>query len=190
MKRMIDLPYELNALEPEISRETLNFHYNKHHRGYDEKLQGLIKDSKLSEKPLDYLVKHESGQIYNNAAQIWNHNFYWQCLTKKETMPSEKLSGLIEKEFGSKKKLEEALQESGNKHFGSGYVWLLYVNRKLVVKSASNAWCPITDKGIPLLTIDIWEHAYYIDFRNEKKSYLEEIIGLLNWDFASKQLED
>ena len=188
MKRIINLPYELNALEPVISKETLDYHYNKHHKGYEEKLIKLVEGTPLENKSLEYLIKNETGEIYNNAAQVWNHNFYWNCLGSVKNFLNKDAHHKILDQFGSDKTFKEEFLEAGVKHFGSGYVWLVKDEGKLKIVHTANADCPLKKDQVPLLTLDLWEHAYYIDYRNDRKEYLSRVWNLINWEFVNSQI--
>ncbi len=188
---LMKLPYELDALSPYISKETLHYHYGKHHAGYIKKLNGLIEGSPLAEKTLEEIIKTESGGIFNNAAQIWNHNFYWQCLTPDGTeKPTGQLLDSINKNFGSLEAFEKAFTEKALSNFGSGWTWLIKEkNGKLEIINTSNAGNPMTENKKPLLTCDVWEHAYYVDYRNERNTYLENFWKIVNWKFVEKNFE-
>lgn len=182
------LPYEKNALEPHISAETLEFHYEKHHNTYVVKLNGLIEGTELENKPLEHIVKNSTGGVFNNAAQIWNHTFYWNSLSpNSEGTPSGELLTAINKSFGSFEAFKSKFTESAINNFGSSWTWLVKKeNGDLDIINTSNAATPLTDENVtPLLTIDLWEHAYYIDFRNLRPSYIEAFWILANWDFAA-----
>lgn len=185
------LPYEKTALAPHISEETLEFHYGKHHNTYVVKLNGLIKGTDLETKSLEEIVKNSSGGIFNNAAQIWNHTFYWNSLSPNGGgEPSGALADAITASFGSFEAFKTQFTDSAINNFGSSWTWL--VKQKdggLAIVNTSNAATPLTDEGVtPLLTVDLWEHAYYIDYRNLRPNYLEGFWALVNWDFASSNL--
>jgi Fe-Mn family superoxide dismutase len=185
------LPYEKNALAPHISQETLEFHYGKHHQGYVTKLNGLVADTPLAQKSLEELVKTESGKVFNNAAQIWNHTFYWKSLSPKGgNAPTGKIADAINASFGSFDEFKKKFQEEAINHFGSGWVWLVRDdNNKLEIVGAHDAGNPLTQGKTPVLTCDVWEHAYYIDYRNDRAKYLEAFWNLVNWEFASANLK-
>jgi len=185
------LPYEKNALEPVISTETIEYHYGKHHKGYVEKLKKLIKDTKWENKKLEDIIKGTDNQnIYNNAAQVFNHTFYWNSMSPKQQQPDGALKMLLEKYFGSLDGFKEKFIEAGTTLFGSGWVWLIQdKNGALKIKQTRNAHCPIKDGEHPLLVSDVWEHAYYIDYKNARKEYLEKWWKLINWDFVAKNLK-
>ncbi len=183
------LPYELNALEPHISRETLEYHYGKHHKAYVDKLNTLITaESPLFGKTLDEVIQNSTGPIFNNAAQIWNHTFYWHCLSPQGGgLPEGKLAEAINEAFGSFDQFKEQFTQAAINTFGSGWAWLAKdANGKLSIISTSNAQLPMTDHKTALLTCDVWEHAYYIDYRNSRPNYLEAFWKLVNWDFVVK----
>lgn len=186
------LPYEHNALEPYISKETIEYHYDKHHRGYVNKLNALIKGTALEKKTLEEIIKQTTDQsIFNNAAQVFNHTFYWNSMTAKKQEPNKKTIAALKKDFGSPEKFKEQFIQAATSLFGSGWVWL--VQKKdgtLAIKQTSNAGCPIKDGEKPILTCDVWEHAYYIDYRNLRKKYVESWWNLINWDFVEKNLSE
>jgi superoxide dismutase, Fe-Mn family len=187
------LPYAANALEPHISAATMEVHHGKHHKTYVDKLNAAIKDTLYAELDLNEIVISASDAkdtgIFNNAAQAWNHGFYWHCLTDNAgaEMTAE-LKAAIIKAFGSQAELIKSLQEAGEKHFGSGWAWLVLDDGELKVLSMHDAETPIavSKKMIPLLTLDVWEHAYYLDRKNERPKYLAAALSnLINWDFVS-----
>lgn len=184
------LPYERNALEPHISAETLDFHYGKHHQAYVTNLNNLIKGTEFESAPLEQIVKKSTGGMFNNAAQIWNHTFYWNSLSPKGGGdPSGKLADAIVKAFGSVAKFKEEFGKVAVGTFGSGWAWLVQrPDGSLGLVSTSNAGTPITGADRPLLTCDVWEHAYYIDYRNARPKYVEAFWSLVNWDFAASQM--
>ncbi|MDD5212126.1 MAG: superoxide dismutase [Sulfuricurvum sp.] len=186
---LMTLPYEQTALEPYVSAETISFHYGKHHAGYVNKLNTLISGTEYENKTLDYIVHYASGSIFNNAAQIYNHDFYWHGLTASYQNPSVELSDLINRDFGSLEAFKEAFITIAIALFGSGWVWLVVTKEnKLSIMQTSNADTPIRHGNIPLLTCDVWEHAYYIDYRNSRADYLENWWKLVNWEFVSNNL--
>ncbi len=185
------LPYEQDALEPHISKETLEFHYGKHHNTYVVKLNGLIEGSEDDGKSLEEIVKSSSGGIFNNAAQVWNHSFYWNCLSPNGGgAPSGALASAIEANFGSLEEFKTKFTDSAVNNFGSGWTWLVQnADGGLAIVNTSNAATPLTEAGVtPLLTVDVWEHAYYIDYRNLRPKYMEAFWALVNWDFVEANL--
>ena len=185
------LPFAYNALEPMMSEETLHYHHDKHHAGYVAKLNGLIKGTPYESKTLEEIIKSADGPIFNNAAQVYNHDFFWNSLSPKVTNPSETLLAMIDKEFGSIENFKESFIEKAISLFGSGWVWLcINQNNTLSIETTSNADTPICKGLKPLLTCDVWEHAYYIDYRNVRPDYLENWWRLINWDFASANLKE
>ncbi|TRW50093.1 superoxide dismutase [Fe] [Aliidiomarina halalkaliphila] len=183
------LPYEKNALEPHISAETLEYHYGKHHQTYVDKLNGLVKDSEFAGKSLEEIVKTSSGGVFNNAAQVWNHTFYWHCLSPNGGgKPTGALADAINAKWGSFEKFQEAFNNSAVNNFGSSWTWLVKTaDGGLDIVNTSNAATPLTDDNLtPVLTVDLWEHAYYIDYRNARPKYLDGFWALVNWEFASK----
>ena len=182
------LPYALDALEPHISKETLEFHYGKHHQTYVTNLNNLIQGTELEGKDLVDIIKNSSGGIFNNSAQVWNHTFYWNSLSPQGGgQPTGALADAINENFGSFEKFQEEFTKTAVTTFGSGWAWLVKNSQgKLELISTSNAGTPLTEDSTPLLTCDVWEHAYYIDYRNARPKYLESWWNLVNWDFASK----
>lgn len=182
------LPYEKNALEPHISAETLDFHYGKHHNTYVVKLNGLVEGTDMANMSLEDVVKNSDGGVFNNAAQIWNHTFYWNSLSPNGGgEPSGALGDAINAKWGSFADFQAAFNDKAVNNFGSSWTWLVKnADGSLDIVNTSNAGTPITEKGvIPLLTVDLWEHAYYIDYRNLRPKYLEGFWALVNWEFAS-----
>ena len=191
------LPYADDALAPTISAKTISFHYGKHHAGYVKTLNGLIAGTKYEGLSLEEIVaaSREAGDtaIFNNAAQIWNHDFYWRSLAPagKGGEPSAELLAAINASFGSLDACKAALADAAVKRFGSGWAWLLVKDGKLVVETTSNAETPCGKPGIkPLLVIDVWEHAYYLDWQNARAAYVKDVVdGHLNWTFASSNFK-
>ncbi len=187
--KLPELPYPLNALEPYISKETLEYHHGKHHKAYVDKLNELVPNTEFANSSLeDIICKAPAGPIFNNAAQVWNHTFYWHCMKPKGGgKPSGKLAEAIDKTFGSFDKFQEQLTEAGKTQFGSGWAWLVKTHDgKLEIVKTGNAGNPLTDKKTPLLTCDVWEHAYYIDTRNDRAKYISNFWHIVNWDFVAK----
>jgi len=185
------LPWEKNALEPHITAETLDYHYGKHHNAYVTNLNKLTEGKPEASKSLEELIKTTEGGLFNNAAQVWNHTFYWHCMKPNGGgAPSGKLADAIKKDFGSFDEFKKQFVEAATTQFGSGWAWLVKGNDgKLKVTKTGNADCPIKHGDTPLLTIDVWEHAYYIDFRNARPKYIETFMDkLVNWDFVAKNL--
>lgn len=185
------LPYEMNALEPYISQETLEYHYGKHHQTYVNNLNNLLPGSGLEGKTLEQIVLSSTGGIFNNAAQVWNHTFYWHSLTPNGGgEPSGKLAEAINKKFGSFAAFKEAFTKSATTLFGSGWTWLVQnTDGSLDIVNTSNAGNPLTDDKKPLFTCDVWEHAYYIDVRNARPKYLENFWAIVNWKFAEENFK-
>jgi Fe-Mn family superoxide dismutase len=186
-----ELPYAKNALEPHMSRETLDYHHGKHHATYVEKLNGLIEGSEFADMPLQELVVKASGGIFNNAAQAWNHAFFWHCLSPKGGgAPNGQLARAIERDFGDFDAFRDQFSQALTTLFGSGWVWLAKAEDGLLsIESRSNAGNPMTDGKTPILTCDVWEHAYYIDYRNAKAKYVDAFWHLTNWGFAAENYE-
>ncbi|MDH4224892.1 MAG: superoxide dismutase [Deltaproteobacteria bacterium] len=180
------LPYAKNALEPTISAETLEFHHGKHHAAYVTNLNNLIKGTEFEALDLESVVRKSSGAIFNNAAQVMNHTFYWNCLTPNKTAPSAGLAAAINAAFGSMDSFKEQFSKTAVTTFGSGWAWLVKgAGGKLELVSTSNAATPLTEGKTPLLTCDVWEHAYYVDYRNARPKYVESFWNIVNWDFVS-----
>lgn len=182
------LPYAKNALEPYISAETLEYHYGKHHQAYVTNLNNLIAGTEFENLPLEEIIRKSSGGIFNNAAQVWNHTFYWNGMKPNGGgQPSGALAEAIAKAFGSFEKFKEEFTKCAVTTFGSGWAWLVRnADGGLALVSTSNAGCPLTTGQTPLLTCDVWEHAYYIDYRNARPKYVEEFWNLVNWEFVEK----
>ena len=182
------LPYAKNALEPHISEETLEYHHGKHHAAYVNKYNDLVKGSEFDGVPLLEVLRNAKGPLFNNGAQAFNHDFYWKCLTPDETAPSEALLAAITETFGSFAAFQEQFSASAVTLFGSGWTWLIIgTDGKLAIENTSNADTPVQTEGKhPLLTCDVWEHAYYIDRRNARPQYVENFWHLVNWDFVSE----
>ncbi len=189
--KLPELPYAKGALAPHISAETLEYHYGKHHATYVANLNKLIAGTEFAELSLEDIVKKASGGIFNNAAQVWNHSFYWNCLSPKGGgEPSGALADAVAKNFTSFAALKEKLTAAAVTQFGSGWAWLVKnPDGSLAVEQTSNAATPLKDGKKPLLTVDVWEHAYYIDYRNARPAYLEAFWKLVNWDFAAANLK-
>ncbi|HTQ15362.1 MAG TPA: superoxide dismutase [Rhizomicrobium sp.] len=190
------LPYAEDALAPSISAKTVSFHYHKHHAKYVETLNALVAGTRYADMKLEEVVRATAGKesagekkIFNNAGQVWNHDFYWRSLSPKETRPKGELKAAIEHGFGSTAKLIEELAKAGKEQFGSGWAWLVSKGGKLSVEKTGNALDPMAQGVNCLLTVDVWEHAYYLDYQNARPKYLEAVLtGLLNWDFAAENL--
>jgi Fe-Mn family superoxide dismutase len=182
------LPYAKNALEPYISAETLEYHYGKHHQAYVTNLNNLIVGTEFENLPLEDIIRKSSGGIFNNAAQVWNHTFYWNGLKPNGGgEPSGALAEAINRTFGSFAKFKEEFSKCAVTTFGSGWAWLVKnADDSLALVSTGNAGCPLTTGQTPLLTCDVWEHAYYIDYRNARPKYVEEFWNLVNWEFVEK----
>jgi len=191
------LPYAENALEPVISARTIGFHYGKHHKAYVETLNTLVEGTRFAGMKLEEIVRatvnakdEKEKKIFNNAGQVWNHDFYWRSLAPKAAKPGGKLKEAIERDFGGSDALIKELAEAGAAQFGSGWAWLVSKDGKLSIDKTANAIDPMA-KGINcLLCVDVWEHAYYLDYQNARPKYLEAVLGkLLNWNFAAENLE-
>ena len=184
------LPYEMDALAPHISKETLEFHYGKHHQTYVTNLNNMIGGTEFESASLEDIVKKSSGGIFNNAAQVWNHTFYWNSLSPNGGgEPTGKLADAINAKWGSVAAFKEAFNKSAAGNFGSGWTWLVKkADGSLDIVNTSNAATPLTTSDVALLTCDVWEHAYYIDYRNARPKYLESFWNLVNWNFAAANL--
>jgi Fe-Mn family superoxide dismutase len=185
------LPYALDALQPYISKETLEYHHGKHHKAYVDKLNELIVGTEFADMKLEEIVKKASGPIFNNAGQDWNHTFYWNSLTPKSSRePSGKLADAINKKFGSFEEFKKLFTQTSVGTFGSGWGWLVKdADGSIELMSTSNAGTPMTSGKTALLTCDVWEHAYYIDYRNLRPKYLENFWEIVNWDFVEKNFK-
>ena len=190
-----DLPFAKDALAPHMSAETLDFHHGKHHKAYVDKTNELIEGTDLAGASLIEVIKaaKEKGDkgLFNNSAQIWNHSFFWQCLAPEgSTRPSGKLRDLINEGFGGEQALLDKLATESANHFASGWGWLVLNNGKLEVTSLHDADTPAVHGMTPLLTIDVWEHAYYIDYRNERPKFVKSVLeNIINWDFVAQNLD-
>ncbi|TGD74090.1 superoxide dismutase [Fe] [Mangrovimicrobium sediminis] len=185
------LPYAQDALEPHISAETLEYHYGKHHKTYVDKLNGLAAGTDLEQKSLEEIIKSSEGGVFNNAAQIWNHTFYWNCLSPNGGgAPTGAIASAIDAAFGSFDAFKEEFNTSAANNFGSSWTWLVKkADGSVGIANTSNAATPLTDSSVtPLLTVDLWEHAYYIDYRNSRPNYLAAFWELVNWDFVNANL--
>ena len=184
------LPYEKNALEPHISQETLEYHYGKHHNTYVTKLNGLVEGKPEAEKSLEEIIKTSSGGLFNNAAQIWNHTFYWHCLSPNGGgEPTGAAADAINKAFGSFDAFKKEFNEKAAGNFGSGWTWLVKkTDGSVAIVNTDDAGTPLTTADKPVLTVDVWEHAYYIDYRNSRPDYLAAFWNLVNWDFVNENL--
>jgi superoxide dismutase, Fe-Mn family len=191
-----DLPYARNALSPQISEETLNFHYGKHHQAYVTNMNGLIAGTDLEGKSIEEITKAAAADkskagLFNNAAQVWNHTFYWHSMKPGGGgKPTGKVAELIERDLGGYDNFVKEFKNAGATQFGSGWAWLVYKGGKLAITKTPNAETPLTEAGTtPLLTMDVWEHAYYLDYQNKRPDYMDTFIGqLINWDFVNKNL--
>ncbi|UCN00284.1 superoxide dismutase [Sulfurimonas sp. SWIR-19] len=189
--KLTDLPFPPDALESFLSQETLFYHHQKHHAGYVKKLNELIKDTEYEQMSLEQIITQSDGAVFNNAAQTFNHNFYWNCLSPTATVPSDALLRKITDVFGSMEKLKEAFLNAALTNFGSGWTWLvLDQHEHLKIVNTSNAQTPIAHHETPLLTCDVWEHAYYLDYKNERAKYLDAFWEHINWENASKIFAD
>lgn len=187
--KLPELPYAKNALAPHISEETMDYHYGKHHQAYVTNLNNLIKGTEYEESELEEIIKKSSGGVYNNSAQVWNHTFFWNCLTPNGGRePKGALADAITKKWGSFEEFKKAFQASAVGNFGSGWTWLVKkADGGVDIVNMGAAGTPLTTGDKALLTIDVWEHAYYIDYRNARPKFVETFLAsLANWDFAEK----
>ena len=186
------LPYPKDALEPAISRNTLEFHYEKHHKGYMAKLKAAIEGTPEAEKSLEEIIKTSKGEVFNNAAQVHNHTFFWECMKPDGggAPPMGPVQDLIKRDFGDWIKIRTKFVQFGMKRFGSGYVWLVLQDGRAKIVSTANADTPLKSGIQCLLTADVWEHAYYLDYQNKRDSFLETFCDkLINWSFVQQQLQ-
>ena len=190
------LPYDRTALEPHISGETLDFHYGKHHKAYVDNLNKLIEGTEFADMPLEDIIRKSQGGMFNNAAQVWNHTFYWNCMKPASganaggSEPGGKLMEAITKAFGDFASFKEQFSDNAVKTFGSGWGWLVQrPDGSVALVSTSNAATPLTGEDTALLTCDVWEHAYYIDYRNARPKYVESFWNLVNWDFVASNMK-
>ncbi len=181
------LPYALDALAPTLSQETLEYHYGKHHQTYVTNLNNLIPGTEFEAMSLEDIIIKSSGGVFNNAAQVWNHTFYWNCLSPNGGgAPTGALAAAIDAKFGSFEEFKKLFNQSGATNFGSGWTWLVKnADGSLEIFNTSNAGTPMTSGKQALLTLDVWEHAYYIDYRNARPKYLETMWQIVNWDFVA-----
>ena len=184
------LPYPRDALAPTISAETLDYHYGKHHQAYVTNLNKQIEGTEFEKMDLESIIKKASGGMFNNAAQVWNHTFYWNCMSPDGGgEPTGKLADLINQAFGDFTTFKDEFSKTAIGTFGSGWGWLVQrADGSLALVSTSNAATPITGDDTPLLTCDVWEHAYYVDYRNARPKYVEAFWNLVNWEFVASQL--
>ncbi len=187
-----ELPYDLKALAPFVSEEQMHYHYNKHHAAYFKKLNGLIEGKPEENQDLDTVVKNSSGGVFNNAAQAWNHTFFWDCMSPNGGgKPKGKLMEAIEKDFGGLDEFMKKFSDSAATLFGSGWAWLASDSSgNLEIMPLSNADTPLKYNKTPILTLDVWEHAYYIDYRNERPRFIEQFRDVIHWDFAENNYKD
>ena len=183
------LPYAEDALEPVISAETLKLHHGKHHKKYVDKTNELVARSEIRGSTLEDVVRSSQGKLFNNAAQAWNHDFYWHSLTPKAAPPSAAMRQRLERDFGTNEKFVDQFAAAANGQFGSGWAWLVEKDARLQVLATANADTPMAHGVHCLLTLDVWEHAYYVDYRNQRERYVQAVLEQrLNWEFAEKNL--
>ena len=189
-----ELPYSKDALAPTISAETIDYHYGKHHAAYVTNLNKLIEGTAHAELGLDDLIKKVAGDanekpVFNNAAQVWNHTFYWNCLSPNGGgEPSGAIKDAIDSSFGGFADFKDKFSKAAATHFGSGWAWVVKTDGGIAIETTANADTPLAQGKTPILTLDVWEHAYYVDYRNARPKYIEEFWKLVNWDFLNKNL--
>ena len=185
-----ELPFDKDALAPHISPETLDYHYGKHHAAYVNNLNNLIQGTEFEDMSLDEIIKKSNGGIFNNSAQVFNHTFFWHCLSPNSGgTPTGKIADEINSAFGSFDEFKTKFSTAAGTLFGAGWAWLVKnADGKLEIVQKSNAGTPLTDGTTPIITLDVWEHAYYIDYRNARPKFIEHFWELINWDFAEKNL--
>ncbi len=185
-----ELPYSKDALEPHISAETLEYHHGKHHNAYVTNLNGLIDGTEMADKSLEEIIASATGGVFNNAAQVWNHSFYWKCMTPGGGgTPSGELAAAIDRDFGSFDAFKEQFAKAGATLFGSGWTWLVAEGGALKITQTSNADLPLKHGQTALLTMDVWEHAYYVDYRNARPAYIDAFLNeLVDWGFVAENL--
>ncbi|HEY3777711.1 MAG TPA: superoxide dismutase [Rhizomicrobium sp.] len=190
------LPYDESALAPAISARTIGFHYGKHHKTYVETLNKLVSGTRYADMKLEQIVRTTAGResekekkIFNNAGQVWNHDLYWRSLSPRPSKPSGRLAHAIERDFGGLDELVKQFAEAGKEQFGSGWAWLVSNSGRLSIAKTGNALDPMARHTNCLLTIDVWEHAYYLDYQNARAKYLEAVLEKLNWEFAGENLD-
>lgn len=187
--KLPELPYAKDALQPHISAETLDYHHGKHHQAYVNKLNDLIKGTKFQDMSLEDIIKNSDGGIFNNSAQVWNHTFFWNCMGPgKGGAPTGKVADAINKKWGSFDKFKEEFSKSAVGNFGSGWTWLIKSGDGVEIFNTSNADTPMKHGKTAVLTLDVWEHAYYIDYRNARPKFVDAFWNLVNWDFVNKNL--
>ena len=190
MFEAIEPPYPQDALAPHVSARTVHEHYEKHHKGYLQKLTKLIRGKPEEEQSLEHLIRHAEGDVFDNAAQLWNHNLLWRSMRPRGGGdPEGHLRDVLEDAFGTMNAFRRRFAEAANGQFGSGWTWLVKDERGLSIQSTSNADNPLRRGGVPLLTLDVWEHAYYLDYRSERDRYVRAFLDhLLNWDLVAEKL--
>jgi Fe-Mn family superoxide dismutase len=195
MIELMKLPYAEDALEPFLSKEIVHYHYDKHHRGYVDNLNKLIKGTTLEDKTLEVIIKAKSeGPVFNNASQVWNHNFYWNSLTaapkEKAFDPESKIGKALVAKFKTFDDFKTKFTDVAKKCFGSGWVWLVLTDGELEIRSTKNAHNFVSDEKVkPLLVCDVWEHSYYLEYKNDREKYVKAFFDYINWDFASIHFE-
>lgn len=190
LHKLPELPWPKDALEPLISAETIDYHYGKHHNAYVTKLNAAVNGTEFSEMSLEEIILKSDGAIFNNAAQVYNHSFYWKCLApQSDEEPTGDIANLISNKWGGFEKFKEDFSAAAASNFGSGWTWLVESNGELEILNTDDADTPLKHGKKALLTIDVWEHAYYIDYRNARPDYINSFWKLVNWDFVNSQLK-
>jgi Fe-Mn family superoxide dismutase len=188
--KLPELPYSKDALQPHISAETLEYHHGKHHNAYVTNLNNQIKGTKFEDMSLEDIIKNSEGGIFNNSAQVWNHTFFWHCMApNKGGAPTGKIAELINKKWGSFEAFKEEFTKSAVGNFGSGWTWLIQTADGVEIFNTSNADTPMKHGKKAVLTLDVWEHAYYIDYRNSRPNFINAFWNLVNWDFVNQNLQ-
>lgn len=188
--KLPDLPYSKTALEPHISAETLDYHHDKHHKAYINKLNELVKGTKFEKMDLVEIILSSEGPIFNNAAQAWNHDFFWKCMTPDGgEEPTGKVAEMINKKWGSFHSFKEDFKEKAVANFGSGWTWLVQNKNGIEIMNTHDADTPKAHNMKALLTVDVWEHAYYIDYRNERPKFIDAFWNVVNWDFVNQNIQ-
>ncbi len=186
---LMQLPYERDSLEPYMSQETLDYHYGKHHQWYVNTLNDLIVGTQYEDMSLEDIVKKSEWKIFNNAAQIWNHNLFWNTLKKDSSLPEGKLKDMIEESFGSLEEMKAEFKKQATGQFGSGWAWLVQKDNTLEIYSTPNGENPLTEWGTALLWLDVWEHAYYLDYRNDRGQYVDTFWKLVDWEVLETRMD-
>ncbi|QQS40650.1 MAG: superoxide dismutase [Fe] [Acidobacteriota bacterium] len=187
--KLPELPYDMDALQPHISAETFEYHYGKHHQAYVTNLNSMIRDTEYEDMSLEEIIKKSEGGLFNNSAQVWNHTFFWHCMgPDKGGEPTGKIGDAISEKWGSYDSFKEAFEKSAVGNFGSGWTWLIKSGDGVEILNTSNADNPMKSGKTAILTLDVWEHAYYIDYRNARAKFVDAFWNVVNWDFVNENL--